>query len=94
MCLKRIQWHIKPFNWNFSIGEWKSVCQRVDANFVFNSIQIFFLSVAAAAAAVGVEEEQRFNFGRAAMRQKFGQNEKIDTSVVYIYSVKLDNSAA
>ena len=36
------------------------------------AIQIFILS-AAAAAAVGVEEEQRFNFSRAAMRTQFGQ---------------------
>ena len=59
-----------------------------------------FLSVAAAV--VVVEEEQRFNFGRAAMQPKYGQKPprlqpeivEIDTLIVYSYSFKLDNSAA
>ena len=35
-------------------------------------IGVFILSTAAAAA-VGVEDKQRFNFGHAAMRPQFGQ---------------------
>ena len=38
------------------------------------SQKLYWLQFSSATAAAGVEDKQRFNFGHAAMRPKFGEN--------------------